>query len=57
MFVRLFAEHAPAVARRRGSTLIAGAPLPPLSAFDAYVMTGSRLGHRPRGTVDPTRSA
>jgi GMP synthase-like glutamine amidotransferase len=42
MFVRLFAQHAPHLALTR-IDLIGGAPLPPLEAFDAYVVTGSRL--------------
>lgn len=42
MFVRLFAQHAPHLDVTR-IDLIGGAPLPPLWAFDAYVVTGSRL--------------
>ncbi len=42
MFLRLFARHAPWLALKR-IDLIGGAPLPPLEAFDAYVVTGSRL--------------
>jgi GMP synthase-like glutamine amidotransferase len=42
MFVRLFAQHAAHLALTR-IDLIGGAPLPPLDAFDAYVVTGSRL--------------
>ena len=42
MFVRLFAQHAPQLALTR-IDLVGGAPLPPLDAFDAYVVTGSRL--------------
>jgi GMP synthase-like glutamine amidotransferase len=42
MFVRLFAQHGAHLALTR-IDLIGGAPLPPLEAFDAYVVTGSRL--------------
>jgi GMP synthase-like glutamine amidotransferase len=42
MFIRLFAQYAPHLALTR-IDLIGGAPLPPLEAFDAYVVTGSRL--------------
>ncbi len=42
MFVRLFAEHAPYLDLRL-IDLIGGASLPDLEAFDAYVVTGSRL--------------
>ncbi|MFO7777482.1 MAG: hypothetical protein R6V28_03935 [Nitriliruptoraceae bacterium] len=42
MFVRLFAEHAPHLELTR-IDLIGGAPLPRPEAFDAYVVTGSRL--------------
>lgn len=49
MFLRLFAEHAPYLALSR-IDVIGGAPLPPIGAFDAYVVTGSRhdaLGRQP----------
>jgi len=42
MFVALFSRHAPQLVLTR-IDLIGGAPLPALDAFDAYVVTGSRL--------------
>lgn len=41
MFLRLFARNAPHLALSR-IDVIGGAPLPPPSAFDAFVVTGSR---------------